>query len=94
MSNKEEEKKDGEKIARDVYQESMQKSNLDADKKAGENYRKEILEMIEKNLNRTYFKETKLETFFEKCFALVEPEKIMEDPKFKEFIYYDTKYIV
>ena len=64
------------------------------EKKAGDQFRKEILQMIENNLSRTYFKEVRLEPFFEKCFALVEPEKLMQEPKFQEFIYYDIKYIL
>jgi hypothetical protein len=35
--------------------------------------RKDILSMIEKNLSRSYFKEVRLEPFFEACFQLREP---------------------
>jgi len=55
--------------------------------------RKDILSMIEKNLSRSYFKEVRLEPFFEACFQLKEPQKLMAEPKFQEFVYFDLKYI-
>ena len=49
------------------------------DLKADEASRAMILELIENNLNRKYFKESRLDPFFEKCFSLVEPEKLMAE---------------
>jgi len=43
---------------------------------------KDILTMIHRNLTRTYFREARLDAFFESCFALKRPHILMEDPKF------------
>lgn len=69
----------------------MEKSNLQMDMKADEASRAMILTLIENNLNRKYFKESRLDPFFEKCFSLVEPEKLMAESTFYNFVYYDLK---
>ena len=57
--------------------------------------RKKILELIEKNINRKYFSEKKLEAFFEQCFSLKRPaDFIREDPKFNAFVNDDLKLIL
>ena len=71
----------------------MKQSNEKLDVKAGEAARQGIIQMIEKGINNKYFKEARLEPFFEHCFALAEPHKLMEEPRFKEFCYTDLKYI-
>ena len=40
------------------------------------------MQMIEKGISRKYFKEARLEPFFEKCFALEEPDKLMAEERF------------
>ena len=51
--------------------------------------------MIEKNLNRTYFNEKKLEVFFEKCWELKEPKRFKdESERFYRFLYDDLKVIL
>ena len=47
------------------------------DIRADEASRAAILELIENNLNRKYFNQKRLDAFFEKCFSLVEPKKLM-----------------
>ncbi len=37
--------------------------------------------MIEKNINRKFFSEKKLDTFFENCFALKNPVQFVENDK-------------
>ena len=49
--------------------------------------------MIEKGINSKYFKEARLGPFFEQCFALAEPNKLMAEPRFHEFCYTDLKFI-
>ena len=45
--------------------------------------RLKVKEMIEKNINRKYFSEKKLEEFFALCFSMQKPEKFYEeDSKF------------
>ena len=72
----------------------MEKSNLAMDKKADEASRAAILELIENNINRKYFKESRLEAFFEKCFTLTEPDKLMAEKSFYNFVYYDLKQLL
>jgi hypothetical protein len=48
--------------------------------------------MIEKGINRKYFREDRLEGFFEKCFS-IEPSILMEDKRFRDFCYNDLKTI-
>ena len=50
--------------------------------------------MIEKGINRKYFKEDRLEPFFEQCFALPKPKDFLKDKKFHEFVYTDLKYLL
>ena len=64
------------------------------DLKADEASRAAILEIVENSLNRKYFRESRLEGFFEKCFTLVEPHKLMEEKAFYNFVYYDLKQII
>lgn len=57
--------------------------------------RAKILEMIEKNINRKYFSEKKIDTFFEQCFSLKDPAAFVEeDARFKKFVYDDLKLII
>ena len=64
------------------------------DLKADEAHRAAILELIENNLNRKYFKESRLDAFFEKCFQLTEPDKLMAEKPFYNFVYYDLKQLL
>lgn len=52
--------------------------------------------MIEKGINRKFFREDRLEGFFEKCFSLSQEhaQALMSDSKFKEFVYRDLKTII
>ena len=57
--------------------------------------RRALLSMIEKNLNRGYFNEKKLEVFFEKCWELKEPKRFKdESERFYRFLYDDLKVIL
>ena len=64
------------------------------DLKADEATRAALLDLVENNINRKYFKESRLEVFFEKCFTLVEPEKLMAEKSFYNFVYYDLKQLL
>ena len=64
------------------YEEHLRQSNEKLDAKANPATVKTILEMIEKNINKEYFKEKRLEPFFEQCFSLTEPELLMAEKKF------------
>ena len=64
------------------------------DRQADGATRTAILELINNNLNRKFFKEARLETFFQKCFSLTEPEKLMEESTFYNFVYYDLKQLL
>ena len=68
------------------YEEHLKKSNEKLDAKAGPATIQTILSMIEKSINKEYFKEKRLEPFFEQCFSLTEPEKLMAEKKFQEFL--------
>lgn len=64
------------------------------DLKADEATRAQLLELIENSINRKYFKESRLDAFFEKCFTLTEPHKLMEEKVFYNFVYYDLKQLL
>lgn len=51
--------------------------------------------MIEKGINRKYFREDRLEAFFEKCFSLSPEhiEQLMQEKRFRDFCYTDLKTI-
>lgn len=51
--------------------------------------------MIHKNINRRYFREERLEEFFEKCFQLPKQNalELKNNTKFMEFCYDDLKTI-
>ena len=49
----------------EIYSERMKQQNEKLDVKAGEATRQGILQMIEKGINSKYFKEARLEPFFE-----------------------------
>lgn len=51
--------------------------------------------MIDKNINRKYLSEKKMDVFFDHCFSLKEPQTFIEqEPRFKKFIYDDLKLII
>ena len=51
--------------------------------------------MIEKNINRKYFSEKKLDDFFAQAFSIKQPARfIEEDMKFKSFINHDFKMLI
>lgn len=52
------------------YQDVLKKQNDVLDAKAAEQVKQSILSMIDKGINRKYFREDRLESFFEKCFSL------------------------
>jgi hypothetical protein len=84
LFKKKEEKKEETEIraAHSEYKKELDKANKDLDKRGEDQLRKDILAMIEKNLSRSFFKEVRLESFFETCFALKEPQKLMQEAKF------------
>ena len=89
-------KDDGEKSVNEMYKESkkVEESNKAraADPAEDSEKRKKIIEMIEKNINRKYFSEKKLEDFFEECFSLKNAAAFLEeDKRFKSFIAHDLK---
>lgn len=47
----------------------MEKANQKLDEKSIKNTHEFIIEFIEKNMNRTYYNENKIDVFFEKMFA-------------------------
>lgn len=64
------------------------------DLKADEATRAAILDLIENSINRKYFKESRLDAFFEQCFSLMEPDKLMAEKAFYNFVYYDLKQLM
>lgn len=64
------------------------------DQKADDLARAQLISLVENNINRKFFKESRLEAFFEKCFTLVEPEKLMAEKAFYSFVYYDLKQLL
>ena len=87
---------DGEKSVNEMYKESkkVEESNKAraADPAEDSEKRKKIIEMIDKNINRKYFSEKKLEDFFEECFSLKNAAAFLEeDKRFKSFIAHDLK---
>ena len=72
----------------------MEQSNKAMDEKADEATRAALLELIQNNINRKYFKESRLDGFFLQCFSLAEPDKLMEEKAFYNFIYYDLKQLL
>lgn len=56
--------------------------------------KKEILDMIEKNINKSYFNERRIEAFFQKCWELQDPRAFAkESDRFFRFMYDDLKVI-
>ena len=53
------------KSVNEQYSERMQQTNEKLDVKAGESARQGIIQMIERGINGKYFKEARLEPFFE-----------------------------
>ena len=85
----------------DIYQNiKKQKSEeskemSEKDKSSETEKRSKVKEMIDKNINRKYFQEKKLEEFFNLCFSMNKPEKFYEeDPKFNDFVHNDLKMLV
>ena len=68
-----------------IYQEQLAKENAKLDEKAAVLVKEAILSMIEKGINRKFFREDRLEGFFEKCFSLSQEhaQALMSDSKFK-----------
>lgn len=57
--------------------------------------RKQILKLIETNVNKEYLKEKKLPVFFEKCWELKEPRKfVQEEARFERFLKDDLKSVL
>lgn len=50
--------------------------------------------MIERNINRKYFSDKKLEDFFDLCFSVKNLNLLKNDPRFVQFIEYDLKFII
>ena len=70
-------------LSKDDYAKKMQEENEKLDKMAEPDIRKQILSMIDKNINREYFNEQRLEPFFEKCWELKAPRDfVKENPRF------------
>lgn len=64
------------------------------DERADEATREALIELVNNNINRKFFKEKRLEAFFEKCFTLQEPDKLMAEQEFYSFVYYDLKQVL
>lgn len=60
-------------------QSSASEEMSEKDKMSDSEKKKKILEMIQKNINRKYFQEKKLEEFFSLCFSIKKPEKFYEE---------------
>ena len=79
--------------ANDLFKD--QKSTEKSDSVSEEDLQKEILKLIESNINRTHFSEKKLETFCIKCFNLQNPVKFKEsNERLYRFLYDDLKVIL
>ena len=94
--------KSADKSINDIYQETKKKADGEAGKEetkattsSEKEKRSKILDIIEKNVNRKYFSEKKLDVFFEHCFSLSKPEAFVEEEtRFNSFIQNDLKFIV
>lgn len=53
-----------------AYKQQIQKENDKLDEKAVDSVKQGILQMIEKGINKKFFREDRLEAFFEACFSL------------------------
>ena len=56
----------------------MESENRKLDQKAEPDKQKVILNLIERHISRTYFKESKLPAFFAKCWELEDPKAFKE----------------
>lgn len=73
----------------------MEAENKKLDELAEPELHKQIIDLIETNLNRKYFKESKLDPFFTKCFELQNPKQFKEkNQRFYRFLYDDLKFIL
>lgn len=75
----------------------QQKKEIEEEKETvsrEEQTRKEILELIESNYNRNYFREDKFDIFFEKVFSLSNQMLLYDNAIFQDWITYDLKYII
>jgi hypothetical protein len=50
--------------------------------------------MIEKNINRKYFNEKKLELFFEKLFSMSNTQALVNEQMFQDWLTYDIKQLI
>jgi hypothetical protein len=88
---------DKEKTINDLYKEakSSETPETAAELEQEKEKRAKILEMIDKNINRKYFSERKIDPFFTQCFSLKRPDQFIQDePRFSHFINDDLKLIV
>lgn len=78
------------------YKESLKKENEVLDEKAFDQTKKSILDLIEKGINKKYFREDRLDTFFQKCFDLTheQADDFAQNERFKRFMYTDLKTIL
>ena len=78
----------------DKYQEKLKEENKKLDEKAEPEIQKQILSLIESNINRKHFNEKKIGAFFEKCWQLNDPKAFKSNDRFFRFLYDDFKVII
>ena len=77
------------------YQKKLKEQNKKLDEMAEPETIKQILSLIESNINRQHFNEKKLPAFLEKCWQLQEPLALKEEnERFMRFLYDDLKIIL
>lgn len=66
------------------------------DEKALDATKSSIIDLIEKGINKKYFREDRLDSFFEKCFEMThdQAEEFAKNPRFQRFLYTDLKTIL
>lgn len=73
----------------------MDSANEKLDEMAEAETRKQILQLIEKNVNKQHFNERRVDVFFQKCWELKNPRAFAkEDQRFLRFLYDDLKVVV
>lgn len=85
-----------QKTVNEEYHEQLKKQNEALDEKAVDQTKQAILEMIEKGINKKYFREDRLTGFFDKCFSLSREhcDEFKENQRFRTFLYKDLKTIL
>ena len=90
----EEEEKPKVETVTDKYKEQLDKENEKLDSMGEADTQKQILKLIETNINAKYLRESRLEQFFQKCWDLKNPKEFMENKDFRRFVYSDLKSVL